>query len=372
MGINIIDQINILQDKTDNFRTCVSLLGKEEKDTNDEEIIDAWKKILRKLLNEIHALLGELKERIAWSMLDDMKSSFRKISGDLAPTLDQYKDYEDEKTRKVATEITFLLDEGGNGFRQSFITSDYYEKLFYKEFEIYEAENRKHLEVIYSQDNEDNIFQYRDENERKNYMVALRKKELFETTHYGKIYHEKERNIKLFTVYILEQEETNYKDIYDFFGKFLALQIAKEHCKIKNETIFNKHIFKDNTDVDKVMKKLDEFITNKTISAQKHWYIVFKVFLTKNWLKKKTQMHFIDFMNSTFCDTLKCTQDDFKKIEGYFKKHEYSDWTLDDHEAPACCELYKSIADLLDNEFQESKYAKAGTFINARKIEKFR
>lgn len=45
---------------------------------------------------------------------------------------------------------------------------------------------------------------------------------------------------------------------------------------------------------------------------------------------------------------------------------------MDDAQAPQCCGLYKEIALKLDAEFQDNKYAKPGTTINTRKIEKFR
>ena len=131
-------------------------------------------------------------------------------------------------------------------------------------------------------------------------------------------------------------------------------------------------VFKENVDVDKLMLKLKDLIEDKTLSAQKHWFIVYKVFFNKNWLKKKTQRVFVDQINSAFSTLLKCSTADFHKIDEYFKNNDYTEWTLNDSKAPQCCDAYREIADKLDLEFQESKYAKPGTFINARKIEKFR
>ena len=371
MGNEIIEHINLLKNKTTCFTTCIWLLEKEENETNQAEIIEAWKLIHRKLLREIHSLLVSLKEEIAWSLLDEDKSEFLHVDLELEPALNYYKGYEGEDIRKQIIEISLLLKEGKNGFRQSFIEDDYYEKLFSKELEKYEAENRDHLEVLYAQDSEDCILEYPDENERKNYMLKTRREQLF-ATRFGKIYHEKERNIKFTTHCIIEQNEQDYIDINDFLSKYLSYQIAKEHCKIKNETVFQNGIFKENVDVDKVMKKLDEFLRNKTIEAQRHWFIVYKVFVTKNWLKKQAQTRFIDYMNNVFHQILKCSSGDFKKVESYFKKKNYSDWTLNDNDAPSCCDIYKNIADILDHEFQDSKYAKPGTVISTRKIVKFR
>mgnify|MGYP004693690189 FL=1 len=371
MGSEITQHIHSLNDKTVNFTTCIRLLNKEENGTNQPEIIEAWKLILRKFLNEIHSLLSALKEEIAWSMLDERKGDFLRIGSDVEPGLSYYKEFEDENTRKIMIEISLLFDEGKNGFRQSFINDDYYEKLFYKELDKYATENRNRLEVIYSQDSEDKALDYPDENQRKKYMVKMRREELFKTR-FGIIHHEKTRKIKLTVFYIIEQKEQDYKYINEFLSKYLALQIAEEHCKIKNETVYKNHKFKENVDVDKVVKKLDEWIMNKTIDAQRHWFIVYKVLATKKWFKKDTQKSFIDFINSVFYQKLKCSKDDFKKIERYFKKTDYAEWSLEDPNAPQCCDKYKQIADALDSEFEESKYAKPNTRINTGKIEKFR
>lgn len=372
MGNEIFEQTNLLRFKADCFNTCIGLLEKEESGTNQAEIIDAWKLIIRKLLNEIHSLLISLKEEIAWSLLGECKSVFLQVGLEVAPAIKYYKDFEkNEEIRIKINDISRLLDEGRDGFRQSFLKDGYYEELFDKELKRFEAENREHLEVLYSQDSEDYILQYPDENERKNIMVKMRREQLFETR-FGKIYHEKERKIKVITCYIVEQMEQDYKDINDFLSKYLAYQIAKEHCQIKNEPVFKNHIFKENVDVDKVIKKLDELLKNKTISAQKHWFIVYKVFVTKKWLKNNTQTHFIDYINSVFFQVLKCSSVDFKKIQKYFKETDYAEWSPEDNNVPSCCDTYKSIADILDKEFNESKYAKPGTLINTKKIIKFR
>ena len=348
MGNEILDHISKLKEKALCFHESIWLLEREESGTNQAEIIEAWKLIIRKLLNEIHSLLISLKEEIAWSLLDEHKSDFLQTGLQIEPGLNYYREFEDENTRKMMIEIQQLFDEGKNGFRQSFIGDDYHEKLFNKELEKYAAENKAHLEVLYSQDSEDNILIYPDEN------------------------HENERKTKLTVYYIIELKEQDYKDINEFLGKYLAYQIAKEHCEIKNETVFKQHVFKENVDVDKVMKKLDEFIKDKTIGAQKHWFIVYKIFFTKKWLKKNTQAAFIDCMNSVFQPILKCSSGDFKKIEGYFKENDYAEWSLEDPKAPSCCETYKMIADKLDQEFVETKYAKPGKLINAKKHVSFR
>lgn len=162
-------------------------------------------------------------------------------------------------------------------------------------------------------------------------------------------------------------------DINNFFCTWLALDIAQEHCHEKHEQVYKNFIFKDNVDIDKVMGKLTEYVKDKTLKSQKHWYVVYRVFEKKKWLKYKlTQKAFRDQMNAAFERVLKSTEEDFRKVGKYFKVKEYADWTLDDGKAPSCCKEYRGIADTLDQEFQDKKYAKPGTLINTRKIEKLR
>ena len=202
-------------------------------------------------------------------------------------------------------------------------------------------------------------------------MLYNRKEKLF-NSQFGVVFHNNGRDIKMTVGFILGMKEQTYDNINDFLDKYVSYQIAQEHCEIKKENIFQNIAFKDNVNVDKLMLKLKDLIEDNTLSAQKHWFIVYKVFLSKNWLKKSTQRLFVDQINSAFSTLLKCSTDDFHEINGYFKHNDFTEWTLADCAAPSCCEAYREIADKLDLEFQESKYAKPGTFINARKIEKFR
>lgn len=371
MGNEIKENTEKLKAKATAFCTCVGFLNEEENSTNLPEIKDAWKHIIRKLLKEFHTLLATLKEEIGWSLLDDQKMTFADISGKTVNALNFYKDFDNESVWAVTNDTLLLLQEGQAGFRQSFVDDHYYERLFDKELDRYAAENKAHLEVIYSQDSNDCVLDYPDEDERKKYMLKKRRKELFETR-FGKTYHEVERKTKPTVYHILEQKEQTYEDINKFLSAYLAHQIAQEHCQIKNEAIYKKHIFKDNVDVDKVMKKLDEMIKGKTFTAQRQWYIVYKVFKTKRWLKSSVQARFIDFMSSVFYQKLNFSKADFKKVDSYFKNTDYSEWSLEDTNAPQCCDRYKRIADVLDEEFTEARYAKPGKRINARKIEKFR
>lgn len=353
------------------FNVCFRLLGKEEDENNNEELIAAWKLILRNHVRKIFDLLKSLKIEIAWSLLDDKKERFYQIKVELEPTLTSYKDYEGEEMRKMVNDIILLTDEGFHGFRQSFVNETYCEDLFQKEIDRYRKENEDRLERIYKQDSQDEALFYPDETQLKNHMLLKRKEKLF-NSQFGLVFHNNGRDIKMTVVYILGKKEQTYDNINDFLDKYAACQIAQEHCEIKKEDIFQNIAFKDNVNVDKLMLKLKDLIEDKILCAQKHWFIVYKVFLSKNWLKKSTQRLFVDQINSAFSTKLKCSTDDFHEINGYFKHNDFTEWTLADCAAPSCCEAYREIADKLDLEFQESKYAKPGTFINARKIEKFR
>lgn len=353
------------------FNVCFRLLGKEEDENNNEELIAAWKLILRNHVRKIFDLLKSLKREIAWSLLDDKKERFYQIKVELEPTLTSYKDYEGEEMRKMVNDIILLADEGFHGFRQSFVNDTYCEDLFQKEIDRYRKENENRLERIYKQDSQDEAFFFPDETQLKNHMLYNRKEKLF-NSRFGVVFHNNGRDIKMTVGFILGKKEQTYDNINDFLDKYVSYQIAQEHCEIKKEDLFQNIAFKDNVNVDKLMLKLKDLIEDKTLSAQKHWFIVYKVFLSKNWLKKSTQRLFVDQINSAFSTLLKCSTDDFHEINGYFKHNDFTEWTLADMDAPSCCEAYREIADKLDLEFQESKYAKPGTFINARKIEKFR
>lgn len=364
-------QLNKLEDLVDRFKVCFRLLGKEEDENNNEDIIAAWKLILRNDVRKIFDLLNSLKIEIAWSLLDDKKERFFKIQNELAPMLTSYKGYEGEEMRKIVNDIILMVDEGFHGFRQSFINDTYYEDLFSKVLDKYRKENENRLERIYKQDSRDEAFFFPDETQLKNHMLYNRKEKLF-NSQFGVVFHNNGRDIKMTVVYILGKKEQTYDNINDFLDKYVSYQIALEHCEIKKENIFQNMVFKENVDVDKLMLKLKDLIDDNTLSAQKHWFIAYKVFSGKNWLKKTTQRLFIDQINSAFSTKLKCSKEDFHAIDEYFKNNDYTKWTLDDSKAPQCCDVYKEIADKLDLEFQDVKYAKPGKVINTRKIEKLR
>lgn len=368
MGQEIIDHIDNLTKKVDCFSACFGFLVTEESETNQEDILSAWKKILRKLLNEIHSLLLTLREETAWSLLYDHKRAFEKIKNTEEAKFNAYKEYEEEEeVRKTISDIVMLLGEGAEGFRKSFIKPGYYQQLYLRLMGKYEVENKEHLETLYQQDCEDLVLEFPDEDQRKQFMVKKCKDELFRTV-YGKIYHDKERKIDVTMSHIIDLDEQDDEKILTFFNKMLALKIAKQHSEIKNEPAVKNIVFKENVDVDKVMRKIDDLLKKKVITAQRHWFIVYKVFKEKKWLKKETNRAFIEQMNSLFAPNLRCSSEDFKKIDRYFKDKNYEEWSLEDAQAPSCCERYRDIACLMDQEFTESKYAKPGRMINTKRI----
>lgn len=147
-----------LENLVDRFNVCFRLLGKEEDENNNEDLIAAWKLILRNKVRKIFDLLNSLKREIAWSLLDDKKERFYKIKTELEPTLTAYKDYEGEEMRKMVNDIILLANEGFHGFRQSFVNETYYEDLFQKEIDRYRKENENRLERIYKLDSQDEAF----------------------------------------------------------------------------------------------------------------------------------------------------------------------------------------------------------------------
>lgn len=354
--------IDKLKSRGQRLVQCLSLLDIEESDSNDNEVKEAWIIILRKHLAAIQSLLEYLKTEIAWTLLDDRAQSFKEMYAEVSFTLNSYMEYEDEETRRTINNIILLYKEGANSFRTSFINDTYIVDVFNKELERFKKEEISRIEKNYELDSQDEAFSYPDETERKNYMVLTRKKELFRS-HFGSVYHDQGRDIKLLASHILDAKLQNYEKIYDFMRKYIALEIAKERLKVKHEAVFQNFVFKDNVDVDKLMRKLEEFVKDRTIGAQKHWYIVYKVFLAKKWLIANSQLRFREQINVALDGISKVTKEDFKAIDEYFKHKDYNEWTMDDAQVPQCCGLYKEIALKLDAEFQDSKYAKPGTVV---------
>ena len=372
--IDIISTIPELQKKAERFKVCFGYLLEEEGGNNNEIVIKAWRVILDDFIVDMNSTLMNLKGEIQWSLIDDQSKSISEFKSNYGSVIDSYKEYVNDDIRKTIISIISLLDEGANGFRQSMIEEGYYEKLFNFHYNNYRKGNESRLELIYNQDFNDLMDNLHDDTLCKKQMVDKRREELFKDK-YGMIYHDKCRDIKLVTFSIIESNEKNEVAILSFIDKYLAYNIAIEKRDKKEENTESKYeniIFKENVDIDKVIKKLNEYVDNKLIKAQRHWYIVYRVFLNKKWLSKQTHTKFIEQINNIFENKLKYTCYDSKEIPSYFKNKEksYLDWTLDDIEAPQNCDEFKDIAKTLHDEFTDEKYAKPGKVITTRKIRK--
>lgn len=361
-----------LKRKTGYLKTCLQLLMAEENDTNDDCAIQAWNVIMVKYTKEIQAHLISLKEKIQWSFLNDRKDDFQIIKIDYLNVFSSYKDYLGTEYSNLFNSIISLLDEGIVGFRQPMIAEGYHEELLKKHLDDYRKDNNERLTDIYKQDSADKVFKYPDDNQRKAFLLDDRRDQLF-ADKVGKLFHDHRRIIKPFVIAIIDDNGTNFTetDIYSFLDKYLAYIIAEEFCNKKEEKItFKNIIFKENVDVDKVIRKLNDFVTQDVISAKRHWYIAYRVFLKKEWLAKNNQTKFREQINSIPGEKFQCTENDFKAVDKYFKKKHYLDWSLEDNDAPLHCDDIKKIALALHNEFTDEKYAKPGKLINTRKIKK--
>lgn len=368
---NIQKQLTKLRKFSEEFSTCFNLFQKEEINDHRSTVMDGWHSVLKGNISKVHELLSLLRENNIWSLADDGRNDFIAISSILSTSLKYYAEYDDEDSKMTIQSIIMMIEEGKTWFQRSQNNEAFYHDLFSKTLECYQRENEERLEMIYRQDDQDLSLRQPDENDRKIFLVSKRREELF-ATQYGKIYHDLGRRIDVLISYIFNQKEREYTNINIFFDKYLALQIAENHLEIKEESVFINSIFKENVDVDKVIRKLGDFLEDKTISAQKHWFIVHKVFSTKKWLATKSQEKFRDQIMAVFSNRLKCSKEDFKKVDTYFKDKDYKNWTMHDPTAPPCCDEYRKIALVLDTEFQDVKYAKPGKCITTKNPEKFR
>ncbi len=364
--------IGKLEGRKTTFLEAFAILGMEEIDINDIEVVDACKTIIHKAVERFKSLMEQSKEAVRWSLLDERQEDFRRMKGELHENLNRYKGYEDEPWRNTINQTLLLLDEGAGGFRRGFINETYYEELLRKEKKRYDEENRDRLENIYKQDFARKRYVYPDETDCKRQMVLYYSNELCNTVFWKK-YHELERNDGKMAAYIVEQKEQDYTRINDFFFWWLGLEIAEAHCGEEHELTYPNVIFKDNVDVRKVMNQLGVFVKDeKVLKSQKHWFIAYKVFSEKGWLRNKKQTAFREQMKDAFETVLKCTDSDFRKVNPYFKHNGYTDWSPEAFTAPQCCEEYKKIADTLAHEFQDDRYALPGKTITTRKIVKVR
>lgn len=348
---------------------CVSLYMQECAMCEDAISVEVgWTPIFCRALNRIELTLISLQEELHWSLLDAHTDRFGQLREEFVAGV-AYALRHEPFLRDILA-IEELLLRGERGFQtEEAGEQDYLSTLFRHIYDPYHDANLSRQETIYDQDSEDLIAEHPDDNERKTFIVILRRNALFDDF-FGRIYHDERREIALLVTAIIHHKEQSYERIHAFFDKYLAWEVAKNRLAAHPEPVIYNHIFKDNVDVDKVMRKLSELIADHTISAQRHFYLVYRVFLLKAWLAKESQRLFCDQMNEVFAQKLKCTTLDFKKINGYYKHSDYHLWNPSDRLAPVSCKDYQDIVGRLDQEFQDERYALPGRLINSRVTQK--
>ena len=127
-----------------------------------------------------------------------------------------------------------MIDDCRNGFRQSYTGGGYYLELFRREQERYRAENAERLERVYLVDYEDKIAAVPDDARCRIEMVADRRRNLFATP-FGKYFHDQGLAIEPLAAHIISRHEPDYSNIHEFMDKYIAYQIAVEHCRKEEE-----------------------------------------------------------------------------------------------------------------------------------------
>lgn len=369
---NIENNLNLINIRVESFKNCLAYLGHEEDTTNNSEVKDACLCILRHHVEQIHKKFDEIRKSVLHSIVDDRSNEISQININLDKALSVFEGYADKAERTSIYLLRSKMNDGKCGFRTSKLCEDYYKNLFFMYHENSKETSRDTLEQIYMTDYEEEKKLHADDNLAKRYMLRLRKDNLFNSM-LGKVYHDVNRDAARFMCEVIDKKQRKEDEIIGFMKNLVDVEIAKAHLELQEESVVKNVAFKDAVNVDKVMQQLNKYIEDKTLNAQKHWYIVYKVFSTKKWLSKETQTKFREQINASFRQELKCSNDDFKKVDSYFKNTKYADWDPENPQAPQCCAEYKNIAMKLDTEFISEKYAKSNCRINgASKIEKFR
>lgn len=369
---NIENNLNLINTRVESFKNCLTYLGHEEDTTNNSEVKDACLIILRHHVEQFHKKFDEIRKSVCNSILDDRSNEISQINKNLNIALSVFDGYIDFFDRANVQHLRSIMNDGKCGFRTSKLCEDYYTNLFSMYHENSKEKSKDTLEQIYMKDYEEEKRFHVDDNTTKLYLLHVRKDKLFKST-LGEVYHDENRDAARFMCKVIDMKQRKEDDIIGFMKNLVDVEVAKAQLEMQEESVVKNVAFKDAVNVDKVIQQLNKYIEDKTLNAQKHWYIVYKVFCTKKWLSKETQTKFIEQINASFRQELKCSKDDFKKVDNYFKNTKYADWDPEDPQAPQCCAEYKKIAMKLDKEFISEKYAKSNCKINGTsKIEKFR
>ena len=97
-----------LNDNSICFNEYFLYYQKEQKGTNEENVVQAWRVILRKCLIDILNTMKQLKEEMAWSMLDEKRGFFGEIIKRCTQTLLSYREYEEEDVQQEISNIFFF------------------------------------------------------------------------------------------------------------------------------------------------------------------------------------------------------------------------------------------------------------------------
>lgn len=215
-----------------------------------------------------------------------------------------------------------------NGFRQSYTGSGYYLELFRREQERYRAENAERLERVYLLDYEDKIAAVPDDARCRIEMVADRRRDLFATP-FGKYFHDQGLAIEPLAAHIISRHEPDYSNIHEFMDKYIAYQIAVEHCRKEEEESesdgddecsvpecrfseeeVNSSGIKKHADV--VLAVMDRM---KDTAPLSYWLCYFCVLQEKGWIEENVN-GFCNNMNKIF--GIKLDVSSFNKIKNQY------------------------------------------------------
>ena len=199
-----------------------------------------------------------------------------------------------------------------NGFRQSYTGGGYYLELFRREQERYRAENAERLERVYLVDYEDKIAAVPDDARCRIEMVADRRRNLFATP-FGKYFHDQGLAIEPLAAHIISRHEPDYSNIHEFMDKYIAYQIAVEHCRKEEEESESdgddecsvpECRFSEEEQKQSGIKKHADIVlavidSMKTGIPKAYWFCFYCVLLGKGWINGNLA-NFCSKMNALF------------------------------------------------------------------------
>ena len=362
------EDFDAFKQKMEVINTFVNVCVQHRQFCNHEAERKLWLSLLTDMLVEAETNLLQIETIMKSSLLYDKNNEFGQILALYVQTLDKicYSE-EDSEFVDAHKKLMHHLEAASYGFQHSVGTdSSSNNELFANEYSWYKKKHQHRIEEIYQQDYEDEVMACPNEQDRKGYMCDTRRRALFADP-IGKLYHDNGRDMQRLSTQVVNMQETNYSEIEEFFEKYLSYEVAQEKLQEKGTIEIPNLIFKENVDVTKVMVKLIELEKNKTIKAQAHWFVVYKVFKEKDWLAKDNQTRYREQINLVFLNILKTTKDDFDQIPSYYRKKDSSSWTSEDPSAPQGCDEYINLAKAIKKEFTDERYAKPGLLINSLK-----